>query len=154
MLPTTLSIISTTFHGRERATAFGAWGATVGVGVALGPVIGGFLTTNYTWRWAFGINVIVAPLAIHLPLRALGADTASRAARVGLVAFYVVIGIAAVGHAATWDPFRVIDCAPVCRPGDNIFVVRVDVGERVCHRGLVTATGPARATRGWRAPPT
>ncbi len=64
MLPTTLSIISTTFHGRERATAFGAWGATVGVGAALGPVIGGFLTTNYTWRWAFGINVIVAPLAI------------------------------------------------------------------------------------------
>lgn len=64
MLPTTLSIISTTFHGHERATAFGAWGATVGVGVALGPVVGGFLTTNYTWRWAFGINVIVAPLAI------------------------------------------------------------------------------------------
>ena len=64
MLPTTLSIISTTFQGRERATAFGAWGATVGVGVAFGPVVGGFLTTNYTWRWAFGINVIVAPLAI------------------------------------------------------------------------------------------
>jgi EmrB/QacA subfamily drug resistance transporter len=64
MLPATLSILSTTFQGRERATAFGAWGATVGVGVALGPVIGGFLTTNYSWRWAFGINVIVAPLAI------------------------------------------------------------------------------------------
>jgi len=64
MLPATLSILSTTFHGRERATAFGAWGATVGVGVALGPVLGGVLTTNYTWRWAFGINVIVAPLAI------------------------------------------------------------------------------------------
>jgi EmrB/QacA subfamily drug resistance transporter len=64
MLPTTLSIISTTFQGRERATAFGAWGATVGAGAALGPVLGGFLTTNYTWRWAFGINVIVAPLAI------------------------------------------------------------------------------------------
>jgi EmrB/QacA subfamily drug resistance transporter len=64
MLPTTLAIISTTFHGRERATAFAAWGATVGVGAALGPVVGGFLTTNYSWRWAFGINVIVAPLAI------------------------------------------------------------------------------------------
>ena len=64
MLPTTLSIISTTFQGRERATAFGAWGATVGAGAALGPVLGGILTTNYTWRWAFGINVIVAPLAI------------------------------------------------------------------------------------------
>ena len=34
------------------------------MGVALGPVVGGFLTTNYSWRWAFGINVIVAPLAI------------------------------------------------------------------------------------------
>ena len=45
-------------------TAFAAWGATVGVGAALGPVVGGFLTTNYSWRWAFGINVIVAPLAI------------------------------------------------------------------------------------------
>jgi EmrB/QacA subfamily drug resistance transporter len=64
MLPATISILSTTFQGRERATAFGAWGATVGVGVALGPVVGGVLTTNYTWRWAFGINVIVAPLAI------------------------------------------------------------------------------------------
>jgi MFS family permease len=64
MLPTTLAVISTTFRGRERATAFAAWGATVGVGVALGPLVGGFLTTNYTWRWAFGINVIVAPLAI------------------------------------------------------------------------------------------
>ena len=41
MLPTTLAVISTTFHGRERATAFAAWGATVGVGVALGPVVGG-----------------------------------------------------------------------------------------------------------------
>jgi EmrB/QacA subfamily drug resistance transporter len=64
MLPTTLAVISTTFQGRERATAFAAWGATVGVGVALGPIVGGFLTTNYSWRWAFGINVIVAPLAI------------------------------------------------------------------------------------------
>jgi EmrB/QacA subfamily drug resistance transporter len=64
MMPATLSVLSTTFHGRERATAFAAWGATVGVALALGPVIGGFLTTNYSWRWAFGINVIVAPLAI------------------------------------------------------------------------------------------
>jgi EmrB/QacA subfamily drug resistance transporter len=64
MLPATLAIISTTFHGHERATAFAAWGATVGAAVALGPFVGGFLTTNYSWRWAFGINVVIAPLAI------------------------------------------------------------------------------------------
>src|SRR3981081_2663036 len=64
MVPSTLAILSRTFRGRERATAFAAWGATAGVAAAFGPVVGGFLTTNYSWRWSFGINVIVAPLAI------------------------------------------------------------------------------------------
>ena len=64
MLPATLAILSTTFHGRERATAFAAWGATAGVAVACGPVVGGFLTDFYSWRWAFRINVVIAPLAI------------------------------------------------------------------------------------------
>jgi EmrB/QacA subfamily drug resistance transporter len=63
MLPATLAILSSTFHGRERATAFAAWGATAGVAATVGPVVGGFLTTNYSWRWSFGINVIIAPLA-------------------------------------------------------------------------------------------
>jgi EmrB/QacA subfamily drug resistance transporter len=64
MSPATLAILSTTFRGRERATAFAMWGATIGAAVAFGPVLGGFLTTNYSWRWSFRINVIVAPLAI------------------------------------------------------------------------------------------
>jgi EmrB/QacA subfamily drug resistance transporter len=64
MLPATLAILSGTFSGRERATAFAAWGATAGVAVACGPVVGGFLTEEYSWRWAFRINVIVAPLAM------------------------------------------------------------------------------------------
>src|SRR5882762_1701343 len=88
MLPTTLAILSGTFKGRERATAFAAWGATAGVAAAFGPVVGGFLTSNYSWRWSFRINVIIAPLAIigalvfmkkseraarRLPLDAVGA---------------------------------------------------------------------------------
>src|SRR6476661_2257965 len=64
MMPTTLAILSGAFQGRERAKAFAAWGATAGVAAAFGPVVGGFLTTNYSWRWSFRINVIVAPLAI------------------------------------------------------------------------------------------
>jgi MFS family permease len=63
-LPATLALLSGTFHGRERATAFAAWGATAGVAAACGPVVGGFLTTNYSWRWSFRINVIIAPIAI------------------------------------------------------------------------------------------
>ncbi|MCU1502339.1 MAG: hypothetical protein JWM12_1693 [Ilumatobacteraceae bacterium] len=64
MTPSTLAILSTTFKGRERATAFAAWGAAAGAAVAFGPVLGGFLTTNYSWRWSFRINVVVAPLAV------------------------------------------------------------------------------------------
>jgi EmrB/QacA subfamily drug resistance transporter len=64
MLPATLSLLSSTFQGRERATAFAAWGAVAGSAAGVGPVVGGFLTTDVSWRWAFGINVIVAPLAI------------------------------------------------------------------------------------------
>src|SRR2546430_13242982 len=47
MLPATLAILSSTFKGRERGTAFAAWGATAGVAVACGPVVGGILTSNY-----------------------------------------------------------------------------------------------------------
>ncbi|HEY3831421.1 MAG TPA: MFS transporter [Acidimicrobiia bacterium] len=64
MLPATMSIMSSTFAGRERATAFAAWGAVLGAAVAFGPLLGGFLTTNYSWRWAFRVNVVVAPLAM------------------------------------------------------------------------------------------
>jgi len=63
MMPATTAILSTTFHGRERATAFGWWGATIGAAAAFGPIVGGYLTTEYSWRWALRINVFVAPAA-------------------------------------------------------------------------------------------
>ena len=42
MLPNTIAILSSTFRGRERASAFAAWGAAAGVGSAVGPTVGGF----------------------------------------------------------------------------------------------------------------
>jgi EmrB/QacA subfamily drug resistance transporter len=64
MLPATLALLSNTFQGRSRAMAFAAWGAVAGSAAGLGPVVGGLLTTDFSWRWAFRINVIIAPLAI------------------------------------------------------------------------------------------
>jgi MFS family permease len=70
MSPSTLSIISATFKGRERGIAFGMWGATAGVSAALGPIVGGWLIeygTNITadsWRLAFLINLPIVVLAI------------------------------------------------------------------------------------------
>ena len=57
ILPSTLSIINATFRGRDRAIAFAVWGSTIGGMAAVGPVLGGWLTTYFSWRWAFGINV-------------------------------------------------------------------------------------------------
>jgi len=61
ILPSTLSTLNATFQGRERGIAFAVWGSTIGGMAAVGPLLGGWLTTDYSWRWAFGINV---PLGI------------------------------------------------------------------------------------------
>ena len=45
MFATSLALLSQEFHGRERGTAFGIWGATTGAAVAVGPLVGGILTT-------------------------------------------------------------------------------------------------------------
>lgn len=63
VLPTTLSLVNATFEGKERGIAFAVWGSTIGGMVAVGPVLGGWLATDFTWRWAFLINV---PLGIMI----------------------------------------------------------------------------------------
>jgi EmrB/QacA subfamily drug resistance transporter len=64
ILPATLSTLNAVFHGRERAIAFAVWGSTIGGMAAVGPLVGGWLTTNVTWRWAFWINVPVGLLVL------------------------------------------------------------------------------------------
>lgn len=53
MFATTLALIAQEFDGRERATALGAWGATVGGAIAIGPLVGGALTDGLGWEWIF-----------------------------------------------------------------------------------------------------
>ena len=63
-LSSALALIDSTFKGKERAVAFGVWGAIAGAAVTLGPLMGGYLTSYYSWRWSLRINVFVGILAL------------------------------------------------------------------------------------------
>src|SRR5436309_3522060 len=64
MFAVSLAILAQEFHGRERGTAFGIWGATIGLAVAIGPLVGGALTEWAGWRWIFFVNVPIGALCI------------------------------------------------------------------------------------------
>ena len=64
ILPATLSTVNATFVGQDRAIAFAIWGSTIGGVAALGPLLGGWLTTDYSWRWAFLINVPIGAVVV------------------------------------------------------------------------------------------
>jgi EmrB/QacA subfamily drug resistance transporter len=80
MFATTLALIAQEFQGRERATAFGIWGATVGGAVAVGPLVGGALTDGLGWEWVFFVNVPIGIAAIALTLTRV-AESRDRDAR-------------------------------------------------------------------------
>jgi EmrB/QacA subfamily drug resistance transporter len=66
IMPSTLSIITNVFTGQERGRAIAAWAAVAGLGIILGPVLGGWLLENYWWGSVFLINVFVVAVAIGL----------------------------------------------------------------------------------------
>jgi EmrB/QacA subfamily drug resistance transporter len=68
MFATSLALIAQAFSGRERGTAFGIYGAVIGGAVAIGPLIGGAITSGIGWRWIFFVNVPIGVLAVFVTL--------------------------------------------------------------------------------------
>ncbi|GAB7052540.1 MFS transporter [Catenuloplanes indicus] len=66
IMPVTLSIISVVFDPRERAKAIGLWSGSVGLAVAIGPILGGFLLEHFWWGSVFLINVPIVLLGMVL----------------------------------------------------------------------------------------
>ncbi|MFH8251385.1 DHA2 family efflux MFS transporter permease subunit [Microbacterium sp. B2969] len=94
ILPTTLSLLNATFRGRERGIAFAVWGSTIGGMAAVGPLLGGWLTTDFSWHWAFLINV---PLGILIIVGVLLTIDESRGAAARVDAVGAVLSVVTMG---------------------------------------------------------
>ncbi len=82
ILPATLSTVNATFRGRDRSVAFGIWGAVMAGAAAVGPLVGGWLTTSLGWRWIFLLNLPIGAVVVALGLRFVS-ETREETARGG-----------------------------------------------------------------------
>jgi len=98
LVPGSLAIISATFDGAERGRAIGTWSGFSAITTAVGPVLGGWLIENLSWRSAFFINVPLAVLVVWISLRYMGeSKDPSRTRRIDWIgAALAVIGLGGV----------------------------------------------------------
>jgi EmrB/QacA subfamily drug resistance transporter len=104
--PVAMSIITNVFtEPRERARAIGAWGAVVGISLALGPIVGGTLTEYVGWRSIFWINVPIALAAATLTLLFVPESRAPRPRRIDPVGqVLVIVALASLTYAIIEGP--------------------------------------------------
>jgi EmrB/QacA subfamily drug resistance transporter len=92
MFATSLALIAGAFVGRDRGTAFGIYGAVIGGAVAIGPLLGGAITSGWGWRWIFFVNVPIGVIAIVITFTQIAASKDERAHRVDWVGFVTFSG--------------------------------------------------------------
>jgi EmrB/QacA subfamily drug resistance transporter len=114
VLPLSLALISGGVAPERRPLAIGIWGGISGLGVAVGPLVGGAVMEGWSWQAIFWINVPVALIAIPLAYLALGNDFGIRA-RIDIVgAVLAGVGVLGLVHAIVrgnddgWDSAGVI----------------------------------------------
>jgi EmrB/QacA subfamily drug resistance transporter len=115
MFSTALALLAAAFHGKDRGTAFGVFGATTGVAVAIGPVLGGALTSGISWRWIFFVNVPICLVALAVSLTRVVESKDRHAGRpdwIGFVTFSIALGALVYGLIEAgkdgWGTTRVV----------------------------------------------
>ncbi|MCW2914304.1 MAG: RemN protein [Actinomycetia bacterium] len=114
MFATSLALLSDAFRGRDRGVAFGVFGAVTGVAVAVGPVLGGVITSGLGWRWIFFVNLPVGIAAIVITLTRVAESrdpNASRLDWLGLVTFSSALGALVYGLISSgegWGETKVV----------------------------------------------
>jgi EmrB/QacA subfamily drug resistance transporter len=117
MFATSLALIGQEFHGKDRAMAFGVWGAVVGGAVAVGPLIGGVITETLGWEWIFFVNVPIGLVAMVLTERQIANVHAEQAEPIdvpGLVTFSAALFLLVFGlirgNPEGWDSTPILAC--------------------------------------------
>jgi EmrB/QacA subfamily drug resistance transporter len=85
LLTASLAILSNAFTGTERAHAFAFWGASLGIALAAGPIIGGAITNFFGWRWVFLVNVPASAILIAGTLKFIGESRDPNAKRLDVL---------------------------------------------------------------------
>jgi len=117
MFATSLALIGQEFHGKDRATAFGVWGATVGGAVAIGPLVGGLITEHLGWEWIFFVNIPIGVAAValtELRLANVAAQDPQRIDLPGLATFsgglFLLIFGLIRGNPEGWGSATIVAC--------------------------------------------
>ncbi len=117
MFATALALLSNAFRGRDRGAAFGAFGATTGVAVAVGPVLGGALTSGLSWRWIFFVNLPVGIAALTVTLLRVEESRDPRPRPldwIGFVTFSASLGLLVFAlirsHVEGWGSPQIVGC--------------------------------------------
>lgn len=131
LVPGSLAIISAAFSSEQRGRAFGTWSAFTSITMALGPVLGGWLVENISWRWAFFINI---PLALVVLVVVFWRVPESRdeEAAAGLDwwgALLATLGLGAIVYGLIespnlgWDHLRVLGALGIGTIASILFIV-------------------------------
>jgi EmrB/QacA subfamily drug resistance transporter len=117
MFSTSLALLGSAFQGRERGTAFGVWGAITGLAVAIGPVVGGALTSGLSWRWIFLVNVPIGVVAVVISMLKVDESRQPGAHRpdfIGVITFSGALGALVYalikGNAKGWGSGVIVAC--------------------------------------------
>lgn len=116
LLPGSLSILTATFHGKERGTAIGIWAAMSGLAVAVGPLVGGYIVEHYSWETIFFINIpvgIVGFLLTAIVVRESRDTTRARRVDVpglltGTGGLFLLVYALIEGGAEGWDSEEIL----------------------------------------------
>ena len=163
MFAVSLALLANAFHGRERGTAFGIWGATTGAAVAIGPLVGGVLTEWAGWRWIFFVNIPIGIAAIVVTLLRVDESKSPGSARVDWLGTAALTGVAVPARlrAAPGEREGLVERADRRLPrrggrpargvrGDRALAARPDARPRACSAARASSERRSRRSRSRR----